>query len=206
MPITELIFPAFKPADALAARSVARTALSVLDNTPGALFHRVGHLLRHNGEDVSAQQRSVVGVEWDHASSFHSFFPSSPEFQQFVAQVVPYLAEKPSPRLFKPGTGSERSEAAFTSGLTHIFVSKPAERREEVQGAWDALVASLKKEERGVKGWSGWGIEGDDGAWLGVVGWDSIEALDKTTKTESVVENLRKVRGLPGVEEFAVLF
>jgi hypothetical protein len=32
------------------------------------------------------------------------------------------------------------------------------------------------------------------------------QALDKTTKTESVVESLRKVRGLPRLEEYAVQF
>jgi hypothetical protein len=63
MPITELVFPVYKPGGALAAQSVVRTALlSVLDSTPGTLCFNIGHVLRHNGKDISLEHRSFLGI------------------------------------------------------------------------------------------------------------------------------------------------
>lgn len=83
------------------------------------------------------------------------------------------MATKPSPKLFQTRPGFDKWDDVLTSGVTQIFVGKP-EGKEEVEGAWDALMQGLKGEGV-VKGWSGWGVEDNEGMFVGLVGWDGLE-------------------------------
>lgn len=62
MTITELVFPSFKPETAKEALPVFRDAAKVFDGVSGLLTRNVGHIIRHNGEDISQEHRSVLSI------------------------------------------------------------------------------------------------------------------------------------------------
>lgn len=58
MPITELVFPTYKPD--LDAKPILAKALKHLDNVDGVLLLKLGRILQVNGVDVAVEQSSVL--------------------------------------------------------------------------------------------------------------------------------------------------
>jgi len=112
-------------------------------------------------------------LEWENSESFHAFYPASEGLAKYAAAVESFYAAAPTPQLFEPGLGSERSALSFESGVTLILIGRTVER-DHVNAAWDQLVAALSKEGN-VNTWSGFGIEDAKGIWAGMLGWDSVE-------------------------------
>ena len=62
MSVNELVFSIFKPETSAAALQATRAAVTGFDKVQGTIFRSVGHVLRHNGEDVASQHRAVLGL------------------------------------------------------------------------------------------------------------------------------------------------
>lgn len=63
MPITELVFSAFRPEVAKEGFAALTTSVPKhLGGLPGILLHRVGHIIKHNGNDISSEHRGLLGI------------------------------------------------------------------------------------------------------------------------------------------------
>jgi len=63
MPITELVFPTYKPNLGRAPLIGARAALAKhLNSITGLLAAQAGHILRHNGKDVENEYRGIANI------------------------------------------------------------------------------------------------------------------------------------------------
>ncbi|KAF2192864.1 hypothetical protein K469DRAFT_279748 [Zopfia rhizophila CBS 207.26] len=189
MPITEFVLPFFKPEIAKEGLATLRVASKAFDGSTGLLYRQIGHVLRLNGVDISSNYRPVVGLEWDKPESFHTFFPASPFFAEFRGKMGPFLTNAPTPQLFRPSTGKERSEHCFESGLTQFFIGDVEGGKEEVDGAWERLVKELERE----------------GRFVGILGWEGLEEYEAVGGSKGVrkaQEGLMK----KGFEDFVVKF
>lgn len=116
----------------------------------------------------------MLGLQWEKAENFHALFPNSPAFTGFIGSIMPYVAAKATPQLFQPSGEYERSERCFKSEVTQIFTGPVGATKGEVDGAWATLISTLEK-ERSIEHWSGTGIEGAEGVWLGILGWKGLD-------------------------------
>ncbi|KAF2870386.1 hypothetical protein BDV95DRAFT_608384 [Massariosphaeria phaeospora] len=201
MPITELVVVYVKPEIAKQANAGLLDASRALDNTPGCHSVRVGHVLRQDGKDIESEYRTVFGVEWDKPESYHAFAHSEP-YKEFVPTLLPWVTEKPSPGLFQSCPGYARSNDALDGAITQIFLATPTGDRDEIIDAWGRLIQGLKQERETLHDWNGWGIEGVDGTWAGILRWSTVEESDEVSKSK-VVEELKAAGKL---EEFVVKF
>jgi len=63
MPITELVFSVFRPEVAKEGFAALTTSVpKYISGLPGNLLSRVGHIIKHNGNDVSSEHRAVLGI------------------------------------------------------------------------------------------------------------------------------------------------
>jgi hypothetical protein len=63
MPITELVFSVFRPEVAKEAFATITTSVpKYLGGLPGILSPRVGHIITHNGNDISSEHRAILGI------------------------------------------------------------------------------------------------------------------------------------------------
>lgn len=63
MPITELISTVFRPEVAKEGFAAITTSVPKhFSGLPGILFQRVGHIIKHNGNDVSSEYRGILGI------------------------------------------------------------------------------------------------------------------------------------------------
>ncbi|PVI02572.1 hypothetical protein DM02DRAFT_670426 [Periconia macrospinosa] len=207
MPITEFVFPFFKPELAKEAHAAAKTAFKhTFSKEPGVLHHGLGYITRHNGKDITHEYRSVLSIEWQDPSYFHAFYPSSPSYQETMASIVPFAAAKSTPVLFQNATENKRSLACFQRGATQVFTGAVGDRVTEVKGAWDDLIAALRKEGRDVVEWTGLGIEDAKGSWAGVLGWPDIESIDSLVNNDQTSKAVKKLRDIEGVQEYGIVF
>ncbi|KAF2713388.1 hypothetical protein K504DRAFT_530379 [Pleomassaria siparia CBS 279.74] len=208
-PITELVIGAFRPEVAKEGLALMRSSVpKYFHPLPGILLQRVGHMVEHNGEDISGEYRSLLFIEWETPEDFHNFYPKSKAFGEFVATVGEYLGGKPTPRLFQPVPEHSRSNATLQHGVTQIFTGRVVGgKQDETSGAWKKLVEAVKEEEKGdLKEWSGWGIEDADGVWTGLLGWESVETHEAVTAKKGVVEAIRALKEQGDFEDFVVTF
>ncbi|KAF2738593.1 hypothetical protein EJ04DRAFT_586010 [Polyplosphaeria fusca] len=207
MPITEFVFPILKPETAQEALSAVYRESKPFLNFTGIQYRRVGHILRHNADDISSQYRFILNLEWDKPESFYHYYPDAPEFGAFMGAVIKYMAGKATPRLFEPKAQYGSSVAVVDRGVTQLLIAeKVGEKKGEVDGAWEKLVEALKKEGSGSETWSGWGLDNAEGTWTGLLGWKDQEEMDGVVGKGGVAEALRKVKEVVGVEEYVVKF
>lgn len=108
-------------------------------------------------------------LEWTDISSFHAFYPKSPQFSAFVNIVKPFLTGPAAPELY------ETSSAQSTSSvpITQIIRVK---QNGETEEAWQSLQELVRQSAtssprfRHAKG-----IEKDGGNFLGLIGWEHWE-------------------------------
>lgn len=193
MPITELVFPTFRPETSSQALYTLQTESKTFLGTFGLLSRHVGHIQSANGQDVSKSNRAILALgrshvsdqvtfiddrttEWNDTKNFHNFFPASEVFNAFRTKMSSYLAKPPTPQLIRPSDGYSDSSQFFGRKFTQMFVGNASGMLGgEIEGAWSDLVDLFGKDKRGVHLWEGWGLEGAEGIWVGLLGWDSVE-------------------------------
>ncbi|KAF2472528.1 uncharacterized protein BDR25DRAFT_341901 [Lindgomyces ingoldianus] len=190
MTVTELVFPAFKPESAEAGFAALLNAAKTLDMIQEIVFHGIGHVLRNTDAQVEKELRPFACLVWDNTQSFHTIFPNSSIFREFVGPMKVFLAAPPAPRLFEPAPGYGSSAEVWKEKAFHIFVGEFKERKEEVGDMWKNFIDGLRGSAQGkeMKEWMGYGIEGEGGRWLGILGLNSIEGVD-----EAIVKRLGEI-------------
>lgn len=114
-------------------------------------------------------------TEWKDASDFHTFYPASEGFKQFVGIFGPYAAAKADPKLFQPAEGVDSFADIFALGAAQVvFISAVQSKKEELTKTWDDMIKEVSKEDK-AKQWSGWGINAEEGTWAGVLGGKGVD-------------------------------
>lgn len=107
-------------------------------------------------------------LDWTDSSSFHSFYPASPNYASFGKAFKPFVAAPVTPELYEAGGPSV---SCASSNFTQIIKVKSSKATEE---AWQRLEASLGElpvEKPSL--YHANGIEKDEGVFLGLIGWRS---------------------------------
>ncbi|KAJ4290476.1 hypothetical protein N0V90_010693 [Kalmusia sp. IMI 367209] len=207
MPISELVIGSLRPDVAQKGLVAIRTSVpKVFSTVPGSLSNHVGHIIKLNGKDVSSEYKPILGLEWNEASDFHAFYPASEAFQAFVGVFGPYAAAKARPQLFQPSPSSASFLDTFSLGVAQIFIASAAQdKKNDLTGAWDNFLEVLKKEGE-FEQWSGWGIEEDEGTWVGIVGWKGVDEIEHRSEHASVSKAVQKLKALSELDEYVVSF
>ncbi|KAF2114955.1 hypothetical protein BDV96DRAFT_576202 [Lophiotrema nucula] len=209
MSTTELVFSNLKPGVTQQLIAALRGS-PAFQNIPGNLYKRIGHVVRHNGEDVTSQERIVLGLEWDKPSSFHAFYPASPQFSEFIGAIKEFVAAPPKPVLFTARPDYGRPVPTLSSAVTQIFIGPNGDKKPEGEQARATFLDLLKEaKERGeidFERWGGLGIDDAEGTWLGLLGWKSEEELDKAMKGDGIAEAVKKLRNTEALDEYVVKF
>lgn len=193
MPITELVFPSFKPN--VDFKPTITEALRHFDGVEGLLLLRLGRIIQANDAPLPVEKSTLLILgkqqiaqrlllydtdntfflpEWEQISQFETFFASD-EFKQFGAKVKPIAAAPAIPQLFEAHTRSIDCTSAI---LTQIFKLRVADMREKsaAEEAWQNLVKINDSTEASTrKFFHGWGLQNVEGELLGMIGWESTE-------------------------------
>ncbi|ORX94887.1 hypothetical protein BCR34DRAFT_205453 [Clohesyomyces aquaticus] len=173
MTVTELASPNFKPESAEDAFAAIPAARAALENVDVIEYIGTTHILQHNGADVSHELRSIATIVWDKVESFHDFFPNSEAFKAFITPLIPYIASPAAPKLFDPAPGYASSEHIWKELVSHIYLGQFGEKKTQVLEAWKKALGEIGSGEG--KDWFGYGIEADEGTWVGVLAGESVE-------------------------------
>jgi len=107
-------------------------------------------------------------LDWTDSSSFHAFYPASPNYAAFGKSLKPFVAAPATPELYEAGG---RSLSCTSSNFTQIIKVKSSKATEE---AWKRLEESLGEFPNDKPCfYHANGIEKDEGVFLGLIGWRS---------------------------------
>ncbi|KAL4937919.1 hypothetical protein BDV06DRAFT_226495 [Aspergillus oleicola] len=191
--ITELLFPIFKK-DPETQATLAKDGpklFSHLIGLPGIQFLAWGLVLYDDGERLESHHRGVVLLEWDDPSSLYSFYPSSPKFADFIKGVRPLVPEPDTPELFATVTSAAVTGSA---GITQII---KVNERPSTEAVWNRLKNALSRKEMAPVLSHSRGIEDQEGIFLGLIGWGSVEKYEES-KIDEVVVGLLEDLGAAG--------
>ncbi|KAF2438419.1 hypothetical protein P171DRAFT_491090 [Karstenula rhodostoma CBS 690.94] len=207
MPISELVLAALRPNVAQEGLSqIRKNQPGIFSTVEGSLSNNIGHVLKHNGKDISSEYKPILALEWDRVESFHNFYPASAEFQSFIGLFGPYAAAKATPQLFEPSSGSSLFSDLVSRGAALILIAPAAAgTKEDVSAAWNEVLQAAKGGEL-VGQWEGWGVEGDEGTWAGILSWNNLEKLERSSADKSVADAVQKLKALFDVDEYLVSF
>ncbi|KAJ4356761.1 uncharacterized protein N0V89_004797 [Didymosphaeria variabile] len=123
-----------------------------------------------------------------------------------MGAFVPYAAAKAQPQLFEPTPNSSSFQDLLAQGAARIFIAPAAaSKKSEISAAWSKILETVGKD--GMAGqWSGWGVEGDEGTWAGILSWKGGEELERSSTNASVVEAVQELKGLAELDEYEVSF
>lgn len=194
MPISELVLGTLRPDVAQEGLShIRKNQPGIFSTVEGSLSNNVGQVLKHNGKDISSEYKPILALgtlspllkpsaqtdsvqEWNRVESFHNFYPASAAFQSFIGVFGPYAGGKAQPQLFEPSPGSSLFSDIVSQGAALILIAAAAAgKKEEISAAWNELLQAAKKDDELVGQWEGWGIEGDEGTWAGILSWENVE-------------------------------
>lgn len=109
-------------------------------------------------------------IDWDTPSSFHNFFPNSPNFKAFVTTIKPFLAGPATPELYE---AEERSASCKSSNITQII---KATSTKETEDMWKQLEGAITESATDKPSfYHAKGIEKDEGTFLGLIGWKNLQ-------------------------------
>ncbi|KAL4792598.1 hypothetical protein BDV19DRAFT_391905 [Aspergillus venezuelensis] len=203
-PITELALPIFKD-DAETISTVQTHGPEIyghLAGVPGVQFIAYGFVIYDEGKKVESSNRGVLLIgthtvtfdyEWDDPSSFAEIYPNSPKFVEFIESVKRFLAEPPSPKLHVNVTSPV---GAGSAEVTQIVKVKEGLDTEEI---WGRLGEHLGGKGNALALASSKGTEGEEGLFLGLIGWDSVERYEESKNDEALLSLLEQL-GAQGKE------
>ncbi|KAL4951150.1 hypothetical protein BDW69DRAFT_186679 [Aspergillus filifer] len=190
-PITELVLPVFKDdAETISTiQTVGHEIFSLLVGIPGIQFIAHGFVIYDEGKKVESTHRGVLLLEWDDLSSFHGIYPNSPKFVEFIESAKPLLSEPSAPKLHASVTSPV---GAGSAGVTQIVKVKEGHDTEEV---WERLSEYLGGKEQALSLSHSKGVEGEEGIFLGLIGWGSVDAYMESKSDETLVNLLEQLGG-----------
>jgi hypothetical protein len=107
-------------------------------------------------------------LDWTDSSSFHAFYPTSPNYASFGKTFKPFVAAPATPELYE---ARGRSLSCTSSDFTQIIKVKFSKATEE---AWKRLQDSFGESPMEKPSFHhANGIEKDEGVFLGLIGWRS---------------------------------
>ncbi|CCT73202.1 uncharacterized protein FFUJ_10118 [Fusarium fujikuroi IMI 58289] len=194
MAITEVIFPKLKPDQALLkqlAATLPTAAKTTFSGVPGLSSYYRGKVIEAQNVSQAAKldhSGLVLVLEWDKISSFNSFWVSE-GFADFRSVMKPFMLSPVSPDLFYsnlPDSGS-----TTTSNYTqYIKVENLGSEDKSVENSWRNLTREIGLD---AKSFHAWGVQESDGAFMGMLGWSSLETLKSKNKKESVMKALHQL-------------
>ncbi|KAL5386928.1 hypothetical protein DPSP01_003944 [Paraphaeosphaeria sporulosa] len=208
MPISELVLGTLRPEVAQEGLShIRKNQPGIFSTVEGSLSNSVGHVIKHNGKDTFSEYTPILALEWNRVESFHNFYPASAAFQSFIGVFGPYAGGKAQPQLFQPSSGSSFFSDLVAQGAALIFIaSAAAGKKEDISATWNTLLQAAKKDDALVGQWQGWGIEGDEGTWAGILSWRNVDTLERSSTDKSVAEAVQKLKALVELDEYLVSF
>ncbi|KAL2846363.1 hypothetical protein BJY01DRAFT_247267 [Aspergillus pseudoustus] len=189
MTITEILLPVLKgdPQSRTAFSSHASQISSHLAGTPGLQLFWHGTVLFDAGNPVAPDSgRAALLIEWDKLSSFHAFYPHSPAFQAFGGIMKPYAARPDPPKLFEAVTSAKETGSA---PITQIIKARHGPNTERLWAQLENVLSDDKKNPDAVGKpvfAHALGVEEQDGAFLGTIGWMGLEDYRRTRADETV--------------------
>ncbi|KAK9251979.1 hypothetical protein V1507DRAFT_255678 [Lipomyces tetrasporus] len=191
MPITELVFPAFKK-DSQSVAELKQNERQILQSFSGAadligVFR--GPLIGENGATVDPSSlRSVLVLEWANAAAFHAFYPNSDQYQAFVKKVKPFVTAPATPQLYEAGG---QSTACTSSNITQMIKVKSNQTTEEAWKRLEGTIEELLTDKPHF--YHANGIENDEGVFLGLIGWKSLQEYEKVGKNSSFLKRVKEL-------------
>ncbi|CEL10580.1 hypothetical protein ASPCAL13697 [Aspergillus calidoustus] len=198
MTITEILLPVLKgdPQSISAFSSHASQISSHLVGTPGLQLFWHGAVLFDAGNPVAPDSgRAALLIEWDTLSSFHAFYPHSPAFQAFGGIMKPYAARPDAPKLFQAVTSAKDTGSA---PITQIIKARHGPDTERL---WTRLQTALLSDEKNSDTVGkpvfahALGVEEQEGAFLGTIGWKDLVDYSRTRSDETVQGILGELKG-----------
>ncbi|KAJ8099021.1 hypothetical protein POJ06DRAFT_238935 [Lipomyces tetrasporus] len=199
MPITELVFPAFKK-DSQSVAELKQNERQILQSFSGAadligVFR--GPLIGENGATVDPslpyEHRmplflTRVTLEWANAAAFHAFYPNSDQYQAFVKKVKPFVTAPATPQLYEAGG---QSTACTSSNITQMIKVKSNQTTEEAWKRLEGTIEELLTDKPHF--YHANGIENDEGVFLGLIGWKSLQEYEKVGKNSSFLKRVKEL-------------
>ncbi|KAL5343604.1 hypothetical protein BJX70DRAFT_393663 [Aspergillus crustosus] len=202
MPITELIFPVWKT-DPQSVANLKQSEPQIFKHFSGlngleAGFR--GSITEANGAVVKPESlKTMLVLEWADVSSFHKFYPESSEFQALIQSLKPYVNAPAVPELYE---SQSRSISATSAAVTQMVKTTLGG---ETEHAWEQLEKTIG-ELAGDKPsfYYAKGILKDQGTFLGMIGWKSLEEYEQVGKHVHVLEQVKKLNQEGAVESLVV--
>ncbi|KAH8689488.1 hypothetical protein BGW36DRAFT_71765 [Talaromyces proteolyticus] len=184
MPITELVFPAYKqdPESIAGLKERQNQIIQSFTNIDGLSNFHHAEILEEDGISFKPESmKRILILKWTDISSFHAFYPKSAQFGAFVNIVKPFLTGPATPELY------EESTPSTFSALMQVIRVKQNDGTEE---AWKALgkVVGHSSRFQHAKG-----VENDSGTFLGLISWGDWEEYERVGKTETFLEGIKEL-------------
>ncbi|KAL3433338.1 hypothetical protein BDV09DRAFT_196819 [Aspergillus tetrazonus] len=193
MAITELLLPSFKtdPETQYLLQTQVASLFSPFRGVPGLRSFFRGRILADAGEPVDESSgRGVLVLEWDELPSFHAFYPNSRTFQEFLSVARQFVKAPEYPELFDTRISSV---PCTKSSVTQII--KVVEKH-ETERTWRKLQAAVVSQRTGTTTFSSaGGIEDQNGYFLGMIGWQSLQNYEQARANEDVAGILQELSG-----------
>ncbi|KAF2096714.1 hypothetical protein NA57DRAFT_78310 [Rhizodiscina lignyota] len=194
MPVTEIVFAHFKDDASLfeERRRAIPEAFKFFSTVQGTLSQNAGIVLRENNVDISKEERAVLALEWESLEQFYDVI-KGPGFADFRQKIAPFAAK---PATIETYSNDGRSIDAITTPVTQILRVKPSADIKACEAEWAAIKDLIKGSSGEARFYSGVGVGsvgGVEGSFLGLIGWDSLTACEKTWSTPSAKERLNKL-------------
>ncbi|KAK7413262.1 hypothetical protein QQX98_007850 [Neonectria punicea] len=195
MPITEFVFPRLNRDPVLLQglkNALPPAAKATFSDVPGLLSYYRGKVVKAEKitEGADAEHSGLVlALEWDHISSFNTFWASE-KFASFRGVMKPYLLGPVAPELFGSDKQSQSGGTTTDKYTQYIKVGDIKEPNAQVEGAWQALIVELKRQKS--PNFSAWGVQ-DTTAFAGMLGWGSVEESEAAMALPSVKACLEKI-------------
>jgi hypothetical protein len=107
--------------------------------------------------------------------------------------VKPFLLAPPQPQLYE--TYLSRLPA-FTAPVTEAFRITKHDNSDEIEKAWQEMIAALKATPLAISSLSGSSVNLESEMFAGVIGWDSLEVRPKLNAFRCLSNAFRYARAL----------
>ncbi|KAL4869036.1 hypothetical protein BDV12DRAFT_196657 [Aspergillus spectabilis] len=202
MPITELIFPVWKtdPRSVAGLKQSEPEIFKHFCGVEGLEARFRGAIVEANGITVKPESlKSLIVLEWTDASSFHNFYPKSSRFQGLVQSIKPFVDAPAVPELHE---AQSRATACTSAGITQVIKTASGNETEQVWGQLEKAITVSAVDKPAF--YHAVGIEKDQGSFLGLIGWKSLDEYERVGKQRHVLEHVKKLNQAGEVESLIV--
>ncbi|BCS19431.1 uncharacterized protein APUU_12259S [Aspergillus puulaauensis] len=192
MTITELLWPPFKPDTQSQAEFAAKSPeiFSHFVGIPGLKDFFCGRVIYDNGEPVDERSgRGALILEWDGLPSIHAFYPHSETFRSFISLVKPYLTGPDTPQFFEAVVSAA---GCAETGVTQVLKVAKGEETEAVWRRLQEAIGGSYGPAKTVFSYAN-GVEKEEGVFLGIVGWPTLEDYQRSRMDKEVVGLIREL-------------